>query len=81
MEYKKIINIAVIFTFGFAAGATVNTLIVNSKSKFGVLKIDKSKDEKDVYSLELGDLDDLEGKKRVILKIQEINNAREKHVL
>ena len=57
-------------------GIVLKTLIVNSKTKFGVLKIDRSKDEKDLYSLELGDLDSLEGKKRIILKVEEINSTR-----
>ena len=66
----------IVFIFGFLSGIVLKTLIVNSKTKFGVLKIDRSKDEKDLYSLELGDLDSLEGKRRIILKVEEINSTR-----
>ena len=76
MKNKKGIECSIAFIFGFLSGIVLKTLIVNSKTKFGVLKIDRSKDEKDLYSLELGDLDSLEGKKRIILKVEEINNTR-----
>lgn len=76
MKNKKWIECSIVFIFGFLSGIVLKTLIVNSKTKFGVLKIDRSKDEKDLYSLELGDLDSLEGKKRIILKVEEINSTR-----
>ena len=76
MKNKKRIECSIVFIFGFLSGIVLKTLIVNSKTKFGVLKIDRSKDEKDLYSLELGDLDSLEGKKRIILKVEEINSTR-----
>lgn len=76
LKNKKVIDISITFIFGFLSGIVLKTLIVNSKTKFGVLKIDRSKDEKDLYSLELGDLDSLEGKKRIILKVEEINSTR-----
>ena len=76
MKNKKGIEYSIVFFFFFLSGIDLKTLIVNSKTKFGVLKIDRSKDEKDLYSLELGDLDSLEGKKRIILKVEEINSTR-----
>ena len=76
MKNKKGIECSIVFIFGFLSGIVLKTLIVNSKTKFGVLKIDRSKDEKDLYSLELGDLDSLEGKRRIILKVEEINSTR-----
>ena len=77
MKGELLLRFVIGFTLGFTAGMITHALISNAKSKFGVLKIDKSNEENDMYSLELGNLDDLEGKKRVVLKIQEVNSARD----
>lgn len=54
---------------GFVVGIVVAIIIHGLKGKLGVLKIDHSNPEKDVYRLEIGDLDKLNGKKHIVLKI------------
>lgn len=45
-------------------------LIVCAVHTVGVIKINKTNEEKDQYLFEMGDLDDLEKKKWVILKVK-----------
>lgn len=54
---------------GFIFGMTITLIIVLSKTANGILKIDHSNPEKDVYRIELGDLDELSKKKTVILTV------------
>ena len=58
---------------GFIFGMVITLIVVLSKTANGILKIDHSNPEKDVYRIELGDLDKLSKKKVVMLTID--NNA------
>lgn len=57
----------------FVAGVVLGLLIMAVVYKFqtiaGILKIDHSDPEKDVYRLDIADLDKLDKKRRVALKI------------
>ena len=63
--------------WAFFGGLFIGSLVVNIiylvKRASGVLRIDHSNPEKDVYRIEIENLDDLSKKKHVILKID--NNA------
>lgn len=54
---------------GFIFGVAVTLIVVLNKTANGILKIDHSNPEKDVYRIELGDLDELPKKRTVILTI------------
>lgn len=67
MEYLLIIT-------GVLIGSIVSNIIFFARYKMaGTLRIDHSNPEKDVYRIEIDDLDGLSKKKRVILKVD--NNA------
>lgn len=57
------------FALGIISGSIVTNIIWYIKSSSGCLKIDHSNPDKDVYRLELGTLDNLTKKKRIILKV------------
>lgn len=57
------------FVIGCVVQAIVFCIFKAVSSSFGVLKIDHSNPEKDVYRIVLGDLDNLKKKKYVELKI------------
>lgn len=66
------------FVLGAIIG-TIVTYIANRRGvEFGVLKIDRSYPEKDVYRIELDDLDMLAKKKRIILKVDADANLSHK---
>lgn len=54
---------------GFIFGVAITLIVVLNKTANGILKIDHSNPEKDVYRIELGDLDELSKKRTVILTI------------
>ena len=58
---------------GIAVGASVTNCIFYLRSRFGVLRIDHSNPDKDVYRLEIDKIDDISKKNRVVLKVD--NNA------
>lgn len=59
-----------IWTFVACLISSVVTIIVcNWRTAYGTLRIDHSNPEKDVYRIELGDLDKLKKKRRIELKI------------
>lgn len=58
---------------GMFSGVIITSLIYFSQSTSGTLRIDHSDQDKDVYRLDIKDLDILEKKKRLILYID--NNA------
>lgn len=67
---------------GFVVGFVVGLLMMNVINRLlerpaGVLKIDRSNPEKDVYRFEIDDLDSLHKKKRIVLKID--NDAAISH--
>ena len=54
---------------GIAVGASSTNCIFYLRSGFGVLRIDRSNPDKDVYRLEIDKIDDISKKKRVVLKV------------
>ena len=67
MEYLLIL-------IGLLVGSIVSNIIFFIRYRtVGTLRIDHSDPEKDVYRIEIDDLDGLSNKKRVILKVD--NNA------
>ena len=68
MDLATITSI-IIYLAGFLTGGAVFSCILYSKID-GVLKIDHSNFEKDVYRIEIGDLDILPHKKHIILKVE-----------
>lgn len=54
---------------GFVVGLLMNVINRLLERPAGVLKIDRSNPEKDVYRFEIDDLDSLHKKKRIVLKI------------
>lgn len=54
---------------GFVVGLLMNVVNRLLERPAGVLKIDRSNPEKDVYRFEIDDLDSLRKKKRIVLKI------------
>ena len=68
MDSTIIISI-IIYLAGFLTGGAVASCILYSKID-GILKIDHSNFEKDVYRIEIGDLDSLPYRKHIILKVE-----------
>ena len=68
MDSTIIISI-IIYLAGFLTGGAVASCILYSKID-GILKIDHSDSKKDVYRIEIGDLDILPHKKHIILKVE-----------
>ena len=59
-----------LFITGVLLGALVSMVIYCRNDAIGVLLIDNSDPEKDVYRFDVGNIDDLSKRKRVILKIK-----------
>ena len=68
MDSTIIISI-IIYLAGFLTGGAVATCALYFKID-GALKIDHSDSKKDVYRIEIGDLDVLPHKKHIILKVE-----------
>lgn len=68
MDSTIIISI-IIYLAGFLTGGAIASCILYSKID-GILKIDHSDSKKDVYRIEIGDLDVLPHKKHIILKVE-----------
>lgn len=62
---------------GFVVGLLMDAIVRLLERPAGVLKIDRSNPEKDVYRFEVDDLDSLHKKKRIVLKID--NDAAISH--
>lgn len=62
-----------LFILGVITGVIITSIIYRIRSTHGVLRIDHSNLEKDVYRFDVSDLDSLSKKKRLVLKID--NNA------
>ena len=60
---------ALLFLGGAAIGIIISMLPNFLKTSYGVLKIDISDNEKEMYRICLDDLDDLKKKKRIMLKV------------
>lgn len=65
--------------FAFMLGILVGLIIgfIIRPQLFGTLKIDNSNPAKDVYRLEIDNFDDLSGRKRITLRVD--NNADLSH--
>lgn len=57
------------YVVGIVIGCIINILICRANSSSGTLRIDHTNPEKDVYRIEVDDLDKLSKKKRIILKV------------
>ena len=57
------------FLGGLFVGSLVTSIIYLVKQASGTLRIDHSNPEKDVYRIEIDDLDVLSKKKQVVLKV------------
>ena len=68
MDSTIIVSI-LIYLAGFLTGSVVATCVLYFKID-GALKIDHSDSKKDVYRIEIGDLDVLPYKKHIILKVE-----------
>ena len=68
MDLTTIIYI-IIYLAGFLTGSVVATCVLYFKID-GALKIDHSDSKKDVYRIEIGDLDILPYKKHIVLKVE-----------
>ncbi len=55
---------------GIVIGVLWRHLYQRFHSIYGVLRIDESKSEKDIYRLEIEDLDSLRKKKQVVLEVK-----------
>ena len=62
----------IIFLVCIAVNIAVNLIFFNHKPS-GTLRIDHSNPEKDVYRIDIYDLDELSKKKEIVLKVD--NNA------
>lgn len=76
MDKNDIMQCALFFLIGIPFGAITDALLRRKKSYFGYLKINKSSDEKDIYKLEVDNLDELDHKKFLVLKIVDVTNAQ-----
>lgn len=62
------------FIGGVFVGFCLTSIVQRLRTVFGILKIDRSNPEKDLYSIEIENLDTLTGRKRVILTIKDITH-------
>lgn len=58
---------------GFIFGAAITLIVMLNRTSFGTLRIDHSNLEKDIYRIDIEDLDKLSKKKVIMLTID--NNA------
>ena len=61
----EFVYVAIGFMFGLLTSVVCRSLTKND----GILRIDQSNPEKDIYRLEIDDLDILPRKKKIILKV------------
>ena len=59
---------------GMIIGSIISNIIFYLRSGYGILKIDETNPEKDMYKFIIDDLKKLKKKKRMILKIFRKNN-------
>lgn len=65
----EFVYVAVGFMFGILTSAICHNLTKND----GILRIDQSNPEKDIYRLEIDNLDILPKKKKIVLKVKKNN--------
>lgn len=61
---------------GITVGSVITTVIHFLHKPFGILKIDQSDSDKDVYRIEIKDLDILAKKRLVFLKVEKENTPK-----
>lgn len=66
------------FLLGVLCGAVVTIIIHFCSTTYGCLHIDYTNPDKDVYRFDVGDLDKLSKKKRIIVKIDAKNHFTQK---
>ena len=67
--FKKGVNKMLYFTIGVLVGAILNALWQHLIMGHGTLRIDRSDPEKDVYRLEIDNLDQIDRKNRLYVKV------------
>lgn len=72
------VEIVLWFMLGAVIGAIVANLMYMRDSGFGVLKVDKSNPEKDVYRFDIYDLDGLAKRKYVTLRVDKTADLSQK---
>lgn len=68
----------VLLLMGVFIGALMTSIMRDIRAGSGTLRVDHSNPEKDVYRLEVDDLDKLDKKKRLNLKIDHHANLSQK---
>ena len=58
-----------LYIAGLIVGGVITSVIFIVKSCFGTFKIDRSNPEKDIYRLDIRDIDSISKKKRLIIKV------------
>ena len=64
-----ITNPWVYFIAGITVGTVLECLISLFRSTVGTLKIDHTSSEKDIYRIEINDLEELSRRSRIVLKV------------
>lgn len=64
-----LVNCLIFFLLGGAIGFLTSTIINQSRYSHGILRIDNTKPDKKLYSFEINNLDILDRKDKIILKI------------
>jgi hypothetical protein len=57
------------FGLGVVAGSVITLIVTFIRTSFGVIRIDRSNPNKDMYRIDIGEIDDLHKRKRVILRV------------
>ena len=58
-----------LYITGLIVGGVITSVIFIVKSGFGTFKIDRSNPEKDIYRLDIRDIDSISKKKHLIIKV------------
>lgn len=67
-----------IFAGGFIMGLVISSILYHVRSASGTLRIDRTNPQKDVYRIDIDDLDSLSKKKRALLKVDSNANLSQK---
>lgn len=59
----------VLILAGFVVGSLITYVAFGVQAQAGVLRIDHSNPEKDIYRLDIGDFDKLDKKNRIVLRV------------
>jgi hypothetical protein len=78
LKWKEVSMEWLTFVIGVVVGALITSVIYYVIRVSGTLRIDRTDPDRDIYRLELGDLDKLAKKKRVLLKVDTHANLAQK---